>query len=410
MSPQLISALFLVSDEEQQEQQAESSSINNIFAAAVTFLLTLGLSYLFYPAIVAATSSNDSAYRIETLIPPVTEQGKKHGEKEEEDEVLLSIIIPAYNEESRLPKMLSEAYSYLSQQSPQKSKGDLCAALQDLLTALQQQRQHDALSPSSISVEWIVVDDGSKDNTRDVYRQYVSKLKESPTTENTNKKSQLKMSWKLLPLATNSGKGAAVQAGMLVASGGYCLMVDADGATDFGPGLEALAARCFFHEKTTTNAKTNAANGVPADAPQTPQVVLGSREDADKNSDASAKRHFIRSILTQSFHLFVAWVVGAGDIRDTQCGFKLFTAAAAGKLFGNLHLRRWAFDTEIVFLAGLYQYNMQEVTVPWEEVAGSKLNTSPLNLALVAVSMLRDMICVRLCYTLGLWKVNSKSS
>ena len=134
MSPQLISALFLVSDEEQQEQQAESSSINNLFAAAVTFLLTLGLSYLFYPAIVAATSSNDSAYRIETLIPPVTEQGKKHGEKEEEDEVLLSIIIPAYNEESRLPKMLSEAYSYLSQQSPQKSKGDLCAALQDLLT------------------------------------------------------------------------------------------------------------------------------------------------------------------------------------------------------------------------------------------------------------------------------------
>ena len=47
------------------------------------------------------------------------------------------------------------------------------------------------------------------------------------------------------------------------------------------------------------------------------------------------------------------------------------------------------------------------MTVPWKEIDGSKLNTSPFNLAMVAICMLRDMICVRLCYTLGIWNIKT---
>ena len=44
--------------------------------------------------------------------------------------------------------------------------------------------------------------------------------------------------------------------------------------------------------------------------------------------------------------------VVAGDaVKDTQCGFKLFTRAAARVLFGNQRLQRWCFDVELVHLA-----------------------------------------------------------
>jgi dolichyl-phosphate beta-glucosyltransferase len=92
-------------------------------------------------------------------------------------------------------------------------------------------------------------------------------------------------------------------------------------------------------------------------------------------------------------------------VNDTQCGFKLFTRKAAMDLFGNLHLRRWAFDTELVMLAERLGILVSEVAVPLQEVDGSKLDTSKLALALVSMTMLRDMLCVRDCYSLGLWKV-----
>jgi len=134
--------------------------------------------------------------------------------------------------------------------------------------------------------------------------------------------------------------------------------------------------------------------------------MLGSR--AHLHTD-SMGRSLVRSFLTQAFHICVVVFVGASQIRDTQCGFKLFERDAAHHLFGMLHLRRWAFDTELLFLATHLDYSLHEVVVPWQEVEGSKLHTSALNLAIVSVGMLRDMVCVRLCYTLGLWKIQQKT-
>jgi hypothetical protein len=48
-------------------------------------------------------------------------------------------------------------------------------------------------------------------------------------------------------------------------------------------------------------------------------------------------------------------------VQDTQCGFKLFTRSAAKTLFGNLHLYRWAFDTELIYLAEFLHIPIQEV-------------------------------------------------
>jgi dolichyl-phosphate beta-glucosyltransferase len=105
-----------------------------------------------------------------------------------------------------------------------------------------------------------------------------------------------------------------------------------------------------------------------------------------------------------AFHLFVT-LLCTSQVQDTQCGFKLFTRNAALLLFENLHLRRWAFDTELVILANRLSFQIVEVAVPWKEIDGSKLATSKLSLALASLGMLRDMLCVRACYALRLWSV-----
>jgi len=71
---------------------------------------------------------------------------------------------------------------------------------------------------------------------------------------------------------------------------------------------------------------------------------------------------------------------------------------ARDAVFRTLHLRRWAFDTEVVLLCdqlGMHLLKVGVPGVPWREVDGSKLSTSKLALAIVSITMLR----VRTCYT-----------
>ena len=42
----------------------------------------------------------------------------------------------------------------------------------------------------------------------------------------------------------------------------------------------------------------------------------------------------------------------------------------------------------------------------WHEVDGSKLIQTKLDIAITSLTMARDMLCVRLCYTLGFWSSN----
>jgi len=95
----------------------------------------------------------------------------------------LSVIIPAYNEEKRLPKTLVEIDKYLKQQD--------------------------------YDYEILVVNDGSKDNTA----KLVEELK--PQIANL----------KLINNKVNHGKGYVVRQGMLTALGEYRLFTDADNST-----------------------------------------------------------------------------------------------------------------------------------------------------------------------------------
>ncbi len=86
------------------------------------------------------------------------------------------------------------------------------------------------------------------------------------------------------------------------------------------------------------------------------------------------------------------------DIKDTQCGFKIFTRDAAKLIFPTQHLERWAFDIELLFLCAAKGIPIKEVPVTWQEVDGSHLNIVDASL-----QMLRDMLLIKFLYTCRLW-------
>ena len=96
-------------------------------------------------------------------------------------------------------------------------------------------------------------------------------------------------------------------------------------------------------------------------------------------------------------------IVGVGHIRDTQCGFKLFSRAAARRIFPAQHLATWIFDVELLLLAKMMDIPVAEVPIEWHEVAGSKLNVITDSL-----QMLRDLLVLRLNHVLGRWRIPNK--
>lgn len=96
-------------------------------------------------------------------------------------------------------------------------------------------------------------------------------------------------------------------------------------------------------------------------------------------------------------------VVGVGHIRDTQCGFKLFTRQAARSIFPAQHLATWIFDVEVLLLAKELRMPVAEVPIEWHEVSGSKLHVFADSL-----QMLRDLLVLRANLVLGRWRVESR--
>lgn len=257
--------------------------------------------------------------------------------------VELSVIVPAYNEEERLPMMMDEALEYLEERK-KKLK--------------------------SFTYEVIVVDDGSKDKTTQTAQSYCNKYGSDKI--------------RVLTLAKNRGKGGAIRLGIFSARGHYLLFADADGASKFSDFTKL--------ENEMKNMKKDSSNRA---------VVCGSRAHLEEES--IAQRSFFRTILMKGFH-FVVWFLCVRGIKDTQCGFKLLSREAAVILFSNLHVERWAFDVDMLFLAQYFNIPVGEVAINWTEIEGSKMVP-----VFSWIQMGKDIILIRLRYFLGAWKITEKS-
>ncbi len=57
-------------------------------------------------------------------------------------------------------------------------------------------------------------------------------------------------------------------------------------------------------------------------------------------------------------------------IKDTQLGFKAFTAEAAKDIFPLVTVLRWGFDMEVLTIANIRGHKIKEVGVSWTEHGG----------------------------------------
>jgi dolichyl-phosphate beta-glucosyltransferase len=174
-----------------------------------------------------------------------------------------------------------------------------------------------------LDAEVLVVEDGSTDATAAIVRGQARAWK----------------GLRLLSLERNQGKGAAVRAGVLAARGARILFTDADLSTPLEE-LPALAAR------------------LDAGA----DVAVGSR--ALNRSLVAVSQPLYRVLAGRSFNVLVQ-LLSVPGIQDTQCGFKLFTAAAAKRLFARQQVPRFGFDVELLYLARKAGYRIDEVPVRW---------------------------------------------
>ncbi|KAK9473752.1 nucleotide-diphospho-sugar transferase [Dipodascopsis tothii] len=311
----------------------------SLFSAVISGLL---LTIIYYSVLLVAhvprqPLESEEFYRTVTPDGAISEPLPLSSLREPA-ETHLSVVIPAYNESGRIESMLSETFSFLETYLPESS---------------------------GKAWEVIVVDDGSADDTSEVALRFAQARGETSGR------------MRVCTLAKNRGKGGAVNHGMMHARGRYILFADADGASQFSD-LDNLLGQL---QKVERNGRG---------------IAVGSRAHMLK-TEAVVKRSYVRNFMMHGFHSFL-YVFGIRSVRDTQCGFKLFTRKAAVQIFPNMHNEGWIFDVEILILAERKRIPIVEVPISWHEVPGSKME-----LAKDSIQMAVDLVSIRMAYVLGIY-------
>jgi glycosyltransferase involved in cell wall biosynthesis len=254
----------------------------------------------------------------------------------------LTLVLPAYNEETRLGPALDELFGYLRRRGgPPREGAPASGNLPDAIRVL-------------------VVDDGSTDATADLVR---ARPEAAAGVREAGSANPWRGAWLELLCAPHGGKGAAVRAGMLAAESDVVVFTDADMATppDQIPGLVAALGSA--------------------------DVALGSRIQPD-GTDMRRTQPGFRRFLGKAFHTLAAvWVTG--PVRDTQCGFKGFSRAAAHDLFPAQRITSIVFDVELIYLARRRGYRLAVVPIQWFDRRGSRMQASAGLAARVAWDLFR---------------------
>ena len=113
-------------------------------------------------------------------------------------------------------------------------------------------------------------------------------------------------------------------------------------------------------------------------------VAIASR--AAEGADIRTRQHPARELMGKGFNLLVR-MMGLAGVKDTQCGFKLFTREASRDLFRRSQVDHFAFDVELLLLAR-DRYQVAEVPVVWYHVEESKVSPG-IDAARMFVDLLR---------------------
>jgi glycosyltransferase involved in cell wall biosynthesis len=243
----------------------------------------------------------------------------------------ISIVIPAFNESARLGPTLDRVLEFICEQS--------------------------------WDVEVIVVDDGSRDGTAELVREYARR---SPIV-------------RLVQNEGNRGKGYSVRNGVLHAQGAIVLFTDADLSSPIEEAPKLIAA-----------------------LEEGADVAIGSRW---VRSDLQTQRQSVaRQVMGRTFNLLLRALLSL-DFKDTQCGFKAFRRTAAITLFSLQRTEGWGFDPEILFLANRLGFRVAEIPVVWAHDEGSRIRP-----VVDGMMMMLEMLRIRWAALSGLYETSARVS
>jgi glycosyltransferase involved in cell wall biosynthesis len=216
------------------------------------------------------------------------------------------------------------------------------------------------LKQQSYSFEMILVDDGSTDSTAALMQTFSRNKQEVSVVTSVHR-----------------GKGPTVREGMLQALGENRLFTDFDQSTPISEVEKLMTKRDQGYD-----------------------IVIGSREIKGAKREAEP---WYRHLMGKGFNLGVKILTVRG-IKDTQCGFKLFSKKAVEAIFPQLSITvetksdafTGALDVEILYLAQKLGFSIAEVPVYWKHIQSARV--SPVKDSL---RMARDVIRIRLAYISG---------
>lgn len=206
--------------------------------------------------------------------------------------------------------------------------------------------------------EIIAVNDGSQDNTSKELQRAKLDFSKLIIVEN----------------ALNAGKGKAVKDGMLKSHYEIVMFLDADLA------IPIEETNKFVAEIENGYSLVIASRFVPGLKVVKPVL-------------------WYRKYMEKIFRLIRMLIISNYKIRDTQCGFKVFSRRAAQDIFPLMTVERFAFDAEIIFIAGKFGYKIKELPVVLQNPV-----TSSVRIYRDSINMLIDLFKIRINYFLGKYK------
>lgn len=213
------------------------------------------------------------------------------------------------------------------------------------------------LDQQDFSAEVIVVENGSHDRTYEVAQ---AAARESDRIRVIQSPDGIR------------GKGLAVKQGMLAATGDWRFICD----TDLSMRIEDLTG--FLPPETTGY-----------------DIVIASREAPGAvRVDEPEYRHIMGRVAT-----FIIKLAAIKDYEDTQCGFKLFSAAVAEDLFQVQRMNGIGFDVELLYIAKRRGYKVKELPITWYYDP-----YSTMRLWDDSVKLLREIWEIRRNWRLGLYE------
>ena len=186
------------------------------------------------------------------------------------------------------------------------------------------------LKKNKIIYEILIVDDCSNDKTKKLVSKFVNH------------------NVRILENQTNKGKGYSIRIGILEAKHPLVLFSDSDLSTP----IEELSKFLRYMNEGY-------------------DIVIASRNLKDSN--VIITQPFYRQILGKIFPILVR-ILLIREIKDTQCGFKLFKTEVAKKIVKLQTIERFSFDVELLIIAKMLGYKIKEVPVNWINSKESKLS------------------------------------